>query len=140
MSDTSSITWGRTADRIGVALSFGCLIHCIVMPFLIPLLPLLGFMADERIHGFLAVTLFAIAGFSFIRGYRFHRKVSIVVMGLSGVCLLFAGASLPESAPAWGEAGLTSAGGMLLISAHILNIRHCRCVLRGPCACESASL
>ncbi|MBT3637245.1 MAG: MerC family mercury resistance protein, partial [Opitutae bacterium] len=36
-----SITW-RAFDRMGMTLSMACAIHCLAMPVLIPLLPLLA--------------------------------------------------------------------------------------------------
>lgn len=119
------------ADRLGIALSFLCLIHCLLMPIIIPFMPLLSFFEAESFHGAMALVLLVITGFAFYRGYRLHGRLSIFLAGLLGVSLLIYALNLPHTTSNFyklsPQAIITSLGGIILISAHFTNLRHSSC-------------
>ncbi len=131
-----------TVDTAGISLSVACLIHCLLLPLLVPFLPLLAVFENEFVHISLAVILFAIGAWAFIRGYRLHKQISVVVSGVAGISLLLLAIVLHEI-PIELSSGLelgtvvTCLGSALLIGAHFFNIRHCQCALGKPeCGCE----
>lgn len=118
----------RVWDRIGVFGSGACIAHCLLLPLVVPMVPLLSGLAEsEWVH----ITLLALLGLSalaaFVPGYRTHRAVSVLVIGFVGVVLLSGGVLAHEySAAAALNAPLTVVGGIALISAHLINIKLCR--------------
>ena len=124
------------ADRVGVFASVACLVHCLLLPVLVPLLPLLsGVVESESVHEWLLVFLTVCAVLAFVPGYRAHRAWSVVGFGVVGV-LLLAGGALAHDLPVLSglDTPLTILGGLVLISTHLVNLRLCR---RCP-ACKAA--
>jgi MerC mercury resistance protein len=116
------------ADRIGVAASVVCLIHCLLLPLAVPLLPLLaGFAEAESVHQGLLVLLSVCAVLAFVPGYRTHRALSVLAYGGLGVALLVGGALAHDLAVLEGlDTPLTVIGGVVLIVTHLVNLRLCR--------------
>ncbi len=127
-------------DRLGICLSVLCLVHCLLTPVLMGLLPmgaLLGFWQ----HGFHQIFLMVIpivALVAFIPGWKQHRDFRVWVWGAAGILFLALGVAVAElfghEAPmggGWqvlaGELILTSIGGACLIRAHLLNRALCVC-------------
>lgn len=108
--------------------SAACMVHCVVLPLLILALPVLTtwLSIPESAHLWLLAFAAPAAAVALSLGYRLHRRWPPVVAGASGLTLLttailFGGAS---------ETVLTVAGSILIVSAHVLNLR-----LRQRCSC-----
>ena len=140
-------------DWLGIVASVGCAIHCAAMPFVFAYLPTLGlsFLADAAFHKWMALVCFLIAIVAFIPGLRKHGSwipISIGAVGLAVItyaafglggeccasCSAAAGATESKSdllatlAP-W----ITPLGGVLLVTAHLMNRRcGCNCSCCGP--------
>jgi uncharacterized membrane protein YeaQ/YmgE (transglycosylase-associated protein family) len=117
-------------DKIGIALSVGCMVHCIVMPLVLPLIPLIGLTMR---HGFLfhiiiAAIIGIVAYFAFRSGLKKHGNSLPTLLGSTGVLLLFIGGAL-ELLHLDGTALMTTVfGSMLLITAHYKNHKlSCSC-------------
>ena len=115
-------------DRIGIVASAVCLVHCLLLPLLVPLLPLLaGVAGAEAVHEGLLVFLTLCALAAFGPGYRTHRALSVLLFGGLGVVLLSAGALAHEWALLAGlDTPLTVIGGLVLVGTHWANLRLCR--------------
>ena len=86
----------KTADRIGVATSVLCAIHCALAPVLLIFLPTFGkIWAHPASHALVAIFIVPLAGFSLLKGYRKHRKRWIVVSASVGIVFVLLGATLP---------------------------------------------
>lgn len=74
--------------KTGMTLSFLCLIHCLAMPFIITLLPLVakGFM-NHTLEIFLVAGSFLIAVLLLTKDYRIHRKTTPLLL-LFGASIL----------------------------------------------------
>lgn len=117
-------------DKLGIAGSGLCLLHCLALPVLVGVLPSLGlaFLADEIVHEILAFALIAFAALAFIPGYRRHqdkRVVGLMAIGLGLILSAIWGASFLDLHGA-GETVLSVAGSVFLISAHYLNHSFCK--------------
>lgn len=116
-------------DRIGIGASALCLIHCLVLPMLLSVLPLVShsFVENERVHQGLALFIVVTCGFALIPGFRCHGRPAPLGLGTAGLLLLLSAAfvAVPLHAEAW-ERPLTVAGGLFLVSAHLLNLRFTR--------------
>ena len=86
----------KTADRIGVATSVLCAIHCALAPVLLIFLPTFGkIWAHPASHALVAIFIVPLAGFSLLKGYRKQRKRWIVVSASVGIFFVLFGATLP---------------------------------------------
>jgi hypothetical protein len=120
----------RHFDRIAIALSAICILHCLAVPLLAAVLPI-AFVTvgvDAHFHevmlwGVLPTSLF---GFGF--GLRYHRRYRIVVVGAVGLAIITFAAIVAHGAWAWWqELSLSILGSVLLVTAHwrnFLEVRH----------------
>jgi hypothetical protein len=111
-------------DGVGIAVSLLCLLHCLALPFVVSLLPLLSlkFLADERAHQWLVGGIALVSLLAFIPGYRKHRQRRVVGLMAGGLSLLFVAAFAGEEMLGEGwERPLTVMGGLVMASAHWLN-------------------
>lgn len=118
-------------DRWGIVLSSLCAIHCLITPILILALPVLGgYFESELVHIIMALFVVPVGVFAFWSGYKHHKKVSLLVMGLVGVSLV-GGAPLVHDflhdLEFIREDVMTVLGSVILICAHLLNRRACQC-------------
>lgn len=116
-------------DKIGIALSGLCAIHCVVTPFLALGLPVFGEVFEQPwVHILMAVFIVPIGLFAFYSGYLHHRKKPLVAMGLVGLGLIGVGLLSPLSRIDFlGHDAVTIVGSIFLIIAHVLNRRACLC-------------
>lgn len=111
-------------DKFGIMVTSLCAIHCILLPVILPVLPLLGLTAahNHAFEGF--VLLFTmVLGFItlFIGFHRYHRK-------LYPFYALFLGGFIYWQRDAWGheyEHFILVIGAVLVVGAHIMNMRLC---------------
>ncbi|EHR40229.1 MULTISPECIES: MerC domain-containing protein [Alishewanella] len=111
-------------DKFGIMVTSLCAIHCILLPVILPVLPLLGLTAahNHAFEGF--VLLFTmVLGFItlFIGFHRYHRK-------LYPFYSLFLGGFIYWQRDAWGhdyEHVILVIGASLVVFAHIMNMRLC---------------
>lgn len=146
-------------DFTGVFLSVLCAIHCTLGPLLILFVPALGgFFGNESFHLLMFLAIVPVAGLTFVSHYKKHRSKLTLGLAMTAITLLFAGLmaghsheffSLFSSSHAHHahahhhhdafseslEHVLTVSGSVLIVIAHILNIRHCRCLkAQGTCS------
>lgn len=112
-------------DKAGIALTSLCAVHCILLPVLLPVIPLLGasFLADEsfeRAALFLTMVLGFVALFSGF--HRYHRK-------LYPFYSLFLGGFIYWHKDSFGhhwEPAVLTIGAVFVIVAHVMNMRLCQ--------------
>ena len=113
-------------DRLGVALSAACAVHCAAGAVLVGLLGLGGTvlggaLADPRIHEYGLVAAVVIGGLGLGAGAMHHLRPRLLAMGGAGLALMALGLMV-DHGPA--ETALTVCGVTLLAFAHIGNLRH----------------
>jgi hypothetical protein len=92
-------------DRVGVAASILCAIHCAATPFLFLFAPAFAKVwAHPASHWLVALLVVPLAAVMLRSGFRRHRRPSIVACGMLGIFLVVAGAAIPYT-------GLGDAGG-----------------------------
>jgi MerC mercury resistance protein len=122
-------------DTFGIGISFLCMIHCLVFPFIVSFAPQLmrQLPGDDTLHRTLLVAILLLGFLAFRRGYRIHQRRYVLSLFLVGVVFVSVAAIWGESTLSVAtETAITSCGSLLIITAHILNHRHCR-----SCACCS---
>ena len=127
MSD-NQLSWTATADRVGIAASTLCFLHCLATPVLLSLSAVsVHFLpSEERTHRTLAVgvTLIGIMALGF--GYRRHRRKTSLALAALGLTLIFLAAFFGDRFPFhWEEVVVTLAGSCFMIAAHRLNHTFC---------------
>lgn len=117
--------WWQMADRIGATASFLCAIHCALLPFVLALLPFLGleFLADQRFERGFVLFACALALIALIRGFRRHQQPLPLLLATPGLALLLLGVTYAESYSVILHSVLVTCGGLLLASAHFVNLR-----------------
>jgi hypothetical protein len=96
----ASIRDQRLLDALAIGASTACLVHCLILPALLVLLPALAaFLAvPEEFH--LWALLFAIptSAAALLAGYRRHRQIGPALPAALGLALLAAGVLAGSSA------------------------------------------
>ncbi|WP_089375301.1 MerC domain-containing protein [Methylobacillus rhizosphaerae] len=105
---------------MGNLVSWLCLIHCTVLPWLAFILPL-SFLLDDSVHLWLFVALFPAAVFGAWSGWLHHGNGRPSLLLAIGLALVGCATFIPMSAAA--EIALTIPGSLFLITGHTLNRR-----------------
>ncbi|MDE3001287.1 MAG: MerC domain-containing protein [Gemmatimonadota bacterium] len=111
-------------DNVGAVLSFACAIHCVAMPLLVTVLPLLGLgiLASERAESVI-IGAVALAMGSVVWGVRHHRRWRAFLILIVAVAFIVVAHVATEGVF---EVVLHATGGLLLATAHLLNRHLCR--------------
>lgn len=134
---TSSASPGNDAltflDRMGFCVSTACAVHCLLLPFLITVLPLigLGFFVSHRGELYLLAFAVVTATASFCWGTRRHGKFHTLLFLVAAGLFFFIAHSEPNLAR---HGVLMAVGGSCLAAGHFLNRRLCKSC--HACACE----
>lgn len=114
---TKSLNW----DRIGIALSGICMVHCLALPIVVAFLPVLTLGLGHS-HLFHALILILVIPTVILALRKAHRQALVITLLGSGLLLIIAGLS---SGSFWHnyflETILTVAGSIFLVSGHITN-------------------
>ncbi|WP_114238405.1 MerC domain-containing protein [Dyella sp. C9] len=127
--------WWSLADRVGATASFLCAIHCAALPFVLALLPVLGlgFLAGHAFERGFVMFASALALFALISGYRHHHQPLPLLLALPGLALLILGVTFAENYSIALHSVLVTCGGLLVASAHFVNLRKHRALhVHGP--------
>jgi len=132
MMDNSS---GRPAvlDQAAVALSGLCLLHCLLLPFIVAVLPFLGEFRDDHLHAEMLLFVIPVSVVALVLGFRRHRHVGIVVSGAIGLVVLTLGGTIVHSAYGlFADRAMTVAGSITLAITHYRNFRYSRAPTCSP--------
>ena len=117
-------------DKIAVFLSGVCVLHCLITPILITLLPIFAlntFAEDLIFHQLMLWLVLPISAVALFIGCRRHRDWLIASSGLLGMTLLVIIAFFGHDIfSATGEKFATSIAGLILAGSHFLNYRACQ--------------
>lgn len=111
-------------DNVGAVLSCACAIHCVAMPLLLTVLPLLGlgFLASERAE-LIIFGAVALAMGSLVWGARHHRRWRAFLILVVAIAFIAIANVATEGIV---EVVLHGTGGILLAAAHLLNRHLCK--------------
>lgn len=117
--------WNRW-DHAGIGASFLCILHCLITPSLITILPALA-ATEHQTHSVFAIIILFLGMLAFIPGYFKHHNKSVPLMGVMGIAMIILATELPELENIeLLETALVLGGGITLISAHLRNAYWCR--------------
>jgi len=116
-------------DKAAIGLSLVCVVHCLLTPIAIVMLPALGatFLEDERFHYAILFLVLPTSIFALSLGCRKHRSPEVLLIGLVGLfvlfmILIFGEEVIGES----GEKTSTVIGTAIIAFAHVRNYSLCQ--------------
>ena len=107
-------------NGLGGTLSFLCLMHCLALPWLAVLMPVVPLL-DASVHLYLFLLLAPTAAYAAWQGLGKHGKRKPILFMSVGVALTAMAVFVPMAESS--EIMLTVAGSLLLITGHALNSR-----------------
>src|SRR5690606_12197688 len=117
----------RYFDRIAIALSAICIVHCLAIPLLVALVPIaaIGF-GGAHFHALMLWLVVPVSVVGFALGIRVHRRFDIVAIGVAALfALTLAGTYGHDHWPA-AETFVSIAASLVLAAAHWINFREVR--------------
>ena len=109
-------------DKIGICSSALCMVHCIAVPIFL----VFGFktgleFVDQEWVEWMFIGFTLVIGLaSFVRGFSAHRQHFIPVLFIAGFLLLINGESITQ---VWASLGLSLTGALIIIYAHVQNLK-----------------
>ncbi len=125
-------------DGLAVLLSGICLVHCLAVPLIVGLFPLLGagVLGHQQFHQALLYLVLPTSIIGLWLGYRRHYKYYIAVIGVAGVASLVALTLLAHDVVDSGtEIIIASTGGIIVALSHILNLVEARNAICDEAGC-----
>ena len=116
-------------DKSAIGLSILCIAHCLLVPVLITLLPVVAAigLGDESFHRLLIVGILPISVVALFLGCRRHRTWSVLLLGTLGLIILVVTAILGhEILGDFLEKFATVIGSVFIMLSHFRNFRLCR--------------
>lgn len=124
-----SIETQKLLDRMAIAASALCAVHCLATPLLVVLVPLLTstLLADESFHRWMLLWVVPTSALALWLGCRRHGNRPVLILGLAGLTLITWSAFWAhELVGEFGERVATVAGGLTIVAGHWRNYRLCR--------------
>ena len=116
-------------DAIAVVLSGVCMGHCLVLPLMLTVFPILNvnLLSETLFHLLMLVVILPVSVIALTIGCLFHKDAMTLVLGTLGLSILTITAFFGHQLFGLnGERILTSLGGLILACAHVQNYRCCR--------------
>ena len=130
-----------TLDRFAILLSGVCLVHCLIAPIVITLLPIFSlntFVGELLFHNLMLWLILPTSILALFIGCRKHRRWSIACTAALGILILVAVAYFGHD---WfgllGEKIATTVAGIILALSHYLNFRACQSISCSDKNCAS---
>jgi hypothetical protein len=111
-------------DRIGATASLLCAVHCMLLPFVLALLPLIGleFLAGHTFERVFVACAATLASASILVAYRRHRHPQALYLMVPGIALLLFGVAINLDVHVLLHTASVVTGGLLVASAHVTNL------------------
>ena len=138
-------------DKFSICLSMCCILHCLALPVLIVLLPSISslWINDEIVHVYLVLLAIPISLFAMVKSLKVHNNYKCISLAVIGLLLLIVAIFMHDIGSFFGEQGhgeekghveehghdehhgiggmlekiFTVLGALVLVGAHILNLR-----------------
>ncbi len=121
----------RWLDGMAVIFSGTCMVHCLVLPLLVTVFPIVqGSLLDEQqFHLIMLLLILPTSLIALTIGCRKHKDRLTLILGTIGLSVLTFTALFGHDFFGYqGERIVTTLGGLVLALAHIQNFRCCRSV------------
>ncbi|MFT4711686.1 MAG: hypothetical protein ACJAVI_000067 [Candidatus Azotimanducaceae bacterium] len=119
----------RFFDGLAIVLSGTCMLHCLALPILVTLFPIVqgSLLEEQHFHLIMLVLILPTSLIALTVGCRKHKDKLTMALGTIGLVVLAITALFGhELFGMSGERVITSIGGLVLAAAHIRNYLSCR--------------
>ena len=119
----------NSMDKAAIGLSLVCVVHCLLTPLAVVMIPALGatFLEDESFHYAILYLVLPTSLVALGLGCRKHGRMEILLMGLLGLSILCLILLVGEEVIGeMGEKVSTVTGSAIIAYAHIRNFKLCR--------------
>lgn len=116
-------------DTAAVILSGICLLHCLALPVVLTIVPIMNvtLLDEATFHLIMLAVILPVSLVALAIGCRQHKDRATLLLGTTGLVVLTLTALFGhDSLGLTGERLVTSMGGLILAMAHIQNYRCCR--------------
>jgi MFS superfamily sulfate permease-like transporter len=111
-------------DQLAVTLSGLCLLHCLLLPFVVAFLPFFGQFGDDHLHAEMLIVVIPVSVIALALGYRRHRHTGVILAGFIGLVILTIGGTIAHSAYGLlADRALTVIGSVTLAVTHYRNFK-----------------
>ena len=128
------------SDKLAMALSSACAIHCFFSPaFILLTSGLFSFSFDnESVHYLILLIAVPVSLYALISGFTNHKTAYFLTVGVFGLFVLLLAIALGESILGeLGEKTLTLIGSLLVVYSHFKNHQACKEL---DCSCHDETL
>jgi len=128
------------SDKLAMALSSACAIHCFFSPaFILLTSGLFSFSFDnESVHYLILLIALPVSLYALISGFMNHKTAYLLTVGVFGLFVLLLAVALGESIMGeLGEKTFTLIGSFLVVYAHFKNHQACKEL---DCSCHDETL
>jgi len=125
----------ENSDRFAMGISMACVIHCFFAPSLIVMsYGFLSFSVDsEIVHLVLLLTTIPISLFALGLGYKNHKVLLYLLIGIAGLSVLTVAFLLEDVFSQPLERFMTSLGASIIALSHFKNYKKCKEI---QCTCH----
>ena len=125
----------ENSDRFAMGISMACVIHCFFAPSLIVMsYGFLSFSVDsEIVHLVLLITTIPISLFALGLGYKNHKVLLYLLIGIAGLSVLTVAFLLEDVFSQPLERFMTSLGASIIALSHFKNYKKCKEI---QCTCH----
>lgn len=120
-------------DRVAIAMSGLCMLHCLALPIVLLVIPVIDQLAGEHFHLHALVFVIPVSVGALLLGFQRHRNAGVLACGAAGLGLLILGATwLHNDIGLLADRLSTLSGSVILAITHYANSRlRRRCPLPG---------
>ena len=118
----------EASDKLAMGLSAICTLNCLLLPSIIMLSSsyISSQIDSEAVHGFLLFFAIPLSIFALSRGYKNHKKLSVLTTGLFGLAVMILAYFFGEAVSVKSaEQVFTVVGSLVVVYAHYMNYRTC---------------
>lgn len=112
-------------DRLGIAFSSACVVHCIMVAFVPLFFPILyQYTHSAWVHIAVLITILFTTPLAFVPGFKKHGLTWIIGMALMGLFVVILGILIEDKVSDQMSHGISICGSLFLVFAHAKNIQH----------------
>ena len=114
----------KVLDKVAVAFSGLCLVHCLALPLLIVILPFSGQFSDGHLHMKMLILVVPVSVVALALGFQRHRHPGVVIAGVAGMIIITVGSTIAHNYYGlFTDRLLTIVGSLVLAYTHYRNSR-----------------
>ena len=112
-------------DRLGIAFSSACVVHCIIVAFLPLFFPALAIYTHQGwMHLAVGSVILFTSPLAFVPGFKKHGLSWIIATAVTGLVFILLGVLAEDHYSEQVSHGISILGSVILVFAHAKNLQH----------------